>query len=75
MMNAVNTEFSFVEVWFTDETSKALEIQDNVNLTYLKNTSCKQRINMRYSTEPRFRKYFIVFCHLQENLVINMVKN
>ena len=56
-MNAVNTEFSFVEVWFTDETSKALEIEDNVNLTYLKNTSCKQRINMRYSTEPRFRKY------------------
>ena len=32
-MNAVNTEFSFVEVWFTDEVSKALEIEDNVNLT------------------------------------------
>ena len=32
---------------------------------------------MRYSTEPRFRKYVkaMVFCHLQENLVINMVKN
>ena len=23
----------------------------------LKNTSCKQRVKMRYSTEPRFRKY------------------
>ena len=33
MMNTVNTEFSFVEVWFTDQTSKALEIEDNVNLT------------------------------------------
>ena len=33
MMNAVNTEFSFGEVWFTDQTSKALEIKDNVNLT------------------------------------------
>ena len=32
MMNTVNTEFSFVEVWFTDQTSKALEIEDNVNL-------------------------------------------
>ena len=32
-MNIVNTEFSFVEVWFTDQTSKALEIEDNVNLT------------------------------------------
>ena len=26
MMNAVKTEFSFAEVWFTDQTSKALEI-------------------------------------------------
>ena len=32
-MNIVNTEFSFVEIWFTDQTSKALEIEDNVNLT------------------------------------------
>ena len=33
MMNTVNTEFSFIEVWFTNQTSKALEIEDNVNLT------------------------------------------
>ena len=33
MMNTVNTEFSYVEVWFTDQASKALEIEDNVNLT------------------------------------------
>ena len=26
MMNTVNTEFSFVEVWFTNQVSKALEI-------------------------------------------------
>ena len=32
---------------------------------------------MRYSTEPKFRKYLkgYVFCHLLENLEINMVKN
>ena len=35
MMNTVNTEFSFVEVWFIDQTSKALEIEDNVNLTLI----------------------------------------
>ena len=33
MMNTVNTELSFIEVWFTDKTGKALEIEDNVNLT------------------------------------------
>ena len=35
MMNTFNTEFSFVEVWFTDQTSKALEIEDNVNVTLI----------------------------------------
>ena len=33
MMNTMNTELSFVEVWFTDQISKALEIENNVNLT------------------------------------------
>ena len=35
MMNTVNTEFSNIEVWFTDQSSKALEIEDNVNLTLI----------------------------------------
>ena len=35
MMNTVNTEFSYIEVWFTDQVSKALEIEDNVNLTLI----------------------------------------
>ena len=35
MMNTVNTEYSSVEVWFTDQNSKALEIEDNINLTLI----------------------------------------
>ena len=35
MMNTVNTEFSSVEAWFTDQSSKALETEDNVNLTLI----------------------------------------
>ena len=35
MMNIVNTEFSSAEVWFTDQASKALEIEDNVNLALI----------------------------------------
>ena len=35
MMNTVTTEFSSVEVWFTDQVSKALKIEDNVNLTLI----------------------------------------
>ena len=34
-MNTVNTELSFIEVWFTVQTSKALEIENNVNLTLI----------------------------------------
>ena len=32
MMNTVNAEFFFVEVWFTNQASKVLEMEDNVNL-------------------------------------------
>ena len=35
MMKTVNTEFSSIEVWFTDQSSKPLEIKDNVNLTLI----------------------------------------
>ena len=35
MMNIVSTYFSSVEVWFTGQVSKALEIEDNVNLTLI----------------------------------------
>ena len=35
MMNTVNTEYSHIEVWFTDQCSKALEIEDNINLTLI----------------------------------------
>ena len=35
MMSTVNTEFSYVEVWFTYQSSKALEIEDNINLALI----------------------------------------
>ena len=33
MLNTTNTEFQFIELWFTDKNSKQLEIEDNVNMT------------------------------------------
>ena len=35
MMSTVNTKFFFVEVRFTDQFSKAVKIEDNVNLTLI----------------------------------------
>ena len=35
MLNTTSTEFSSSEVWFTDQNSEPLEIEDNVNLTLI----------------------------------------
>ena len=35
MLGTTNTEFSFIEVWFTDQNSELLEIEDTVNLTLI----------------------------------------
>ena len=53
-MNTINTEFSSVEVQFINQASKALEIEDNVNLALIIGQTLKK---MRYPTEPKFRKY------------------
>ena len=34
-MNTVNIEFSYIDILFTDQSSKALNIEDNVNLTLI----------------------------------------
>ena len=33
MLSTTNTEFSSINVWSTDQISKPLEIEDNVNVT------------------------------------------
>ena len=35
MLSTTNTEFSSIEVWFTDQNSEPLEIEDNVNLALI----------------------------------------
>ena len=35
MLNTTNAEFSFIEVWFTDQNNRPLEIENNVNITLI----------------------------------------
>ena len=35
MLKTTNAESSFIEVWFTDQTNRSLEIEDNVNITLI----------------------------------------
>ena len=38
-LETMNTDFSEIEVWFTDQNNNALEIEDNVNISLIINTS------------------------------------
>ena len=35
MLKTTNVEFSFIEIWFTDQNNRRLEIEDNVNITLI----------------------------------------
>ena len=35
MLKATNAELSFIEIWFTDQNNRSLEIEDNVNITFI----------------------------------------
>ena len=35
MLKTVNTEFSFIDIWFTDQDDRPLEIEDSVNISLI----------------------------------------
>ena len=35
MLKITNGEFSFIDVWFTDQNNRPLEIEDDVNITLI----------------------------------------
>ena len=35
MLKTVNTEFSFIEIWFTDQDNRPLEIEDSINISLI----------------------------------------
>ena len=39
MLNTTNAVFSFIEIWFTDQNNKPLEIEDNLNITIIIETN------------------------------------
>ena len=39
MLKTTNAEFSSIEIWFTDQNNGVLEIEDNVNIMLIINTS------------------------------------
>ena len=39
MLKTTNAEFSFTEIWFTDQNNRPLEIENNVNITLIIGTA------------------------------------
>ena len=35
MLKTTNTEFQFIQIWFTDQNNRPLEIEDSVNITLI----------------------------------------
>ena len=64
MMNKINIECSFIEVWFPDQASKALEIEGNVNLTlFIGQSLQKWDIQQNQDLENMLKiTFFFVIC-------------
>ena len=43
MLKAFNSEFLYIKVWFTDQHSKPLEIEDKINIILVINYSTKYK--------------------------------
>ena len=68
MMNTVHTEFSFIEVWFTNQASKAREIEDNVNFILIIRSYYKNEIFNRTKIQKIFKGYvFLSFSRKSGN--------
>ena len=39
MLKTINAQFPFIEIWFTDQSNRPLEIENNVNITLIIGTS------------------------------------
>ena len=64
ILNNINTKLTFIEIWFTDQNSKPLEIEDNLNITMIigwtdDNRNIKWRIQFN---QEIFKDLVFIFC-------------
>ena len=74
-LKTFNSEFQEIKIWFTDQTSKPLEVADRINVTLII-TQCRLSIKMRYSIEPRERRYVkgYGFLSFARNMQLKLLK-
>ena len=71
-----NSEFSYIEVWFTDKKSKPLAIEDKINITLVINYSVKYKKwrDIQFNLEIEYLWKAFAFCLLLKVWVKIMVK-
>ena len=67
------SEFSYIELWFTDQNANPLETEDKINTTLVINWSTKWLLIPRYSVHPRDRIFIKDYGFL--SFAMNMGKN
>ena len=55
-LKTFNSKFQELKIWFTDQTSTPLEVEDKINVTLIIK-QCGLSIKMHYSIEPRERRH------------------
>ena len=55
-LKTFNSEFSFIEVWFTDQNSKQVEIEDKIKIILVVNWNAKYKTwyNMQFNLETEY---------------------
>ena len=76
-LKTFDSDFPYIEVWFTDQNSQPLEIEDRINLMLMIKLKI---IKMRYSMEPRDRVYvkgygFLLFAKKMGTQANKVAKN
>ena len=74
-LKTFNSEFQEIKIWFTDQTSKPLKVEDKINVTLIIK-KCGLSIKMRYLIEPRERRYVkgYGFLSFARNIVTHAAK-
>ena len=64
ILNNINTKLTFIEIWFTDQNSKPLEIEDNLNITMIIGWTDDNR-NIKWGiqfNQEIFKDLVFIFC-------------
>ena len=63
-LKTCNSEFSYIEVWFTDQNSQPLAIEDKINITLVINQRVKyeKQCAIQFKLEICKRLWIFIFC-------------